>query len=134
MIHKIAIHSVNEFSLKVAPITLLHFFLIFIYLCFCFFSYAGALCYSELGTLMPGKSGGEYQYLREAFGNVVAFLYAWTSVIVIRPSSLAIISLTFAEYASTVFSLCGTPQLPVKITAAVILGEGPFMTPTGELG
>ena len=83
---------------------------------------AGALCYSELGTLM-GKTGGEYQYLREAFGNAVAFLYAWTSVIVIRPSSLAIISLTFAEYASTVFSLCGTPQLPVKLTAATILCE-----------
>nr|KAG5696596.1 hypothetical protein BaRGS_034057 [Batillaria attramentaria] len=83
-------------------------------------SLLGALCYSELGTLM-GKSGGEYQYLKEAFGNVVAFLFAWTSVIVIRPSSLAIISLTFAEYASSLFDMCGTPVMPVKLTAAVAL-------------
>lgn len=83
-------------------------------------SFMGALCYSELGTLME-QSGGEYLYLGEAFGRVVGFLYAWTSVMVIRPSSLAIISLTFAEYCSTVFGLCGAPLVPVKLTAAAAL-------------
>ncbi|PVD20737.1 hypothetical protein C0Q70_18898 [Pomacea canaliculata] len=71
----------------------------------------GALCYSELGTLMS-KSGGEYQYFREAFGNAAAYLYAWTSVAVLRPSSLAVISLTFAEYTNTLFNLCGSPVAP----------------------
>ncbi|KAK7114785.1 b(0,+)-type amino acid transporter 1-like [Littorina saxatilis] len=83
-------------------------------------SLLGGLCYSELGTLM-GKSGGEYQYLKEAFGDTVGFLYSWTSVMVIRPSSLAIISLTFAEYACAVVNVCGTPLLPVKIAAAAVL-------------
>nr|KAG5696597.1 hypothetical protein BaRGS_034058 [Batillaria attramentaria] len=80
-------------------------------------SLLGALCYSELGTLM-GKSGGEYQYLKEAFGGVVAFLFAWTSVIVIRPSSLAIMSLTFAEYTSSLFDMC------VAVGYTSVLDEG----------
>ncbi|KAL8559421.1 hypothetical protein ACOMHN_045218 [Nucella lapillus] len=80
----------------------------------------GALSYAELGTLM-GKSGGEYQYLREAFGNGVAFLFAWTTIMVIRPAGNAIICLTFAQYTSSLSSVCGTPQIPVKLTAALAL-------------
>nr|CAH0112575.1 unnamed protein product [Daphnia galeata] len=65
----------------------------------------GALCYAELGTLIP-KSGGEYIYFKEAFdsprhrfwGPVMSFLFAWVSVILLRTSSMAIISLAFAEY------------------------------------
>lgn len=80
----------------------------------------GSLCYSELGTLVR-KSGGEYAYLMEAFGPIPAFLYAWNSVIVIRPSSIAIICLTFAEYVTTFFPNCGTPQIPMKIVAAAAI-------------
>ncbi|KAK3086047.1 hypothetical protein FSP39_012620, partial [Pinctada imbricata] len=80
----------------------------------------GALCYSEIGTLIK-RSGGEYAYIREAYGNVLAFLYAWTSVIVIRTSSMAIICLTFGEYMTTFFPYCGAPQIPKKLVAAVAL-------------
>ncbi|KAL4234014.1 b(0 +)-type amino acid transporter 1 [Mactra antiquata] len=80
----------------------------------------GSLCYSELGTLVK-QSGGEYAYLNEAFGPIVAFLYAWNSIIVIRPSSIAIICLTFAEYVESFFPSCGTPQIPMKIVAAAAI-------------
>ncbi|XP_076449114.1 b(0,+)-type amino acid transporter 1-like [Babylonia areolata] len=84
-------------------------------------SLLGALSYAELGMLM-GRSGGEYQCLREAFGNTVAFLFAWTSVMVIQPASQAINALTFAEYAATVLmSTCGTPRVLVKLIAAVAI-------------
>uniref|UniRef100_A0A0B7AWD6 b(0,+)-type amino acid transporter 1 n=1 Tax=Arion vulgaris TaxID=1028688 RepID=A0A0B7AWD6_9EUPU len=83
-------------------------------------SLLGSLCYCELGTMIP-KSGGEYTYIRQAFGNLPAFLYIWVSVILIRPSSMAIMSLTFGMYFSSVFELCGAPQLPHKLAAIACL-------------
>jgi L-type amino acid transporter 9 len=62
----------------------------------------GALCYAELGTLIT-KSGGEYQYIKCAFGNVPAYLFSWTTVVVMKPSASAAISLTFADYALKIF-------------------------------
>jgi APA family basic amino acid/polyamine antiporter len=41
----------------------------------------GALCFAELGTLMP-RAGGEYLYLREAFGDLPGFLYVCMSFII----------------------------------------------------
>ncbi|XP_038556748.1 b(0,+)-type amino acid transporter 1 isoform X2 [Micropterus salmoides] len=81
----------------------------------------GALCYAELGTMIT-KSGGEYSYLMEAFGSLVAYLYSWTTVMVLKPSSFAIITLSFAEYASTPFYPGCTPPLVVTkcLSAAAI--------------
>lgn len=62
----------------------------------------GSLCYAELGTCFK-KSGGEYAYLMEAFGRIPAYLFAWTSVLIIRPASGAIIALIFAEYVTKPF-------------------------------
>uniref|UniRef100_A0A4W6FWS2 Solute carrier family 7 member 9 n=1 Tax=Lates calcarifer TaxID=8187 RepID=A0A4W6FWS2_LATCA len=82
----------------------------------------GALCYAELGTMIT-KSGGEYSYLMEAFGSLVAYLYSWTTVMVLKPSSFAIITLSFAEYASTPFYPgCTPPPIVTKcLSAAAIL-------------
>ena len=58
----------------------------------------GAISYAEVGTMIP-KSGGEFPIIKEAFGSYPAFLFAWTSAVVLKPSSFAILSLTFAKYA-----------------------------------
>uniref|UniRef100_A0A8C8E5Q5 b(0,+)-type amino acid transporter 1 n=1 Tax=Otus sunia TaxID=257818 RepID=A0A8C8E5Q5_9STRI len=81
----------------------------------------GALCYAELGTMIT-KSGGEYPYLMEAFGPIPAFLFSWTSLLVTKPSSFAIICLSFAEYASTPFYPgCDPPQVVIKCLAAAAI-------------
>ena len=51
-------------------------------------SLAGALTYAELGGLFP-KAGGEFVYLREAYGNWVGFLYGWMRFWIGSPGSIA---------------------------------------------
>lgn len=82
---------------------------------------AGALCYAELGTMIM-KSGGEYPYLMEGFGPLLAYLYSWSTIIVLKPSSFAIIALSCAEYASTPFYPgCTPPQVVTKCLAAACI-------------
>ncbi|XP_003977475.1 b(0,+)-type amino acid transporter 1 [Takifugu rubripes] len=84
-------------------------------------SILGALCYAELGTTIV-KSGGDYSYYLEAFHPIVAFLFSWTTVIALKPSSLAIITLSFAEYASSpFFPGCSPPTIVIKFLAATAI-------------
>src|SRR5712664_3993403 len=54
-------------------------------------SFFGALTYAELGAMKP-QAGGEYVYIRDAYGPLPGFLCGWTWTIVVKPSSLAAIS------------------------------------------
>ena len=54
-------------------------------------SFFGALTYAELGAMKP-LAGGEYVYIRDAYGPLAGFLCGWTWTIVVKPSSLAAIS------------------------------------------
>jgi APA family basic amino acid/polyamine antiporter len=51
-------------------------------------SFAGALTYAELGALRP-YAGGEYVYIRDGFGPLPGFLYAWTWFLIAKPASIA---------------------------------------------
>jgi len=51
-------------------------------------SFAGALVYAEIGSLFP-KAGGEYVYIREAYGDLPGFLYGWMRFWVASPGSIA---------------------------------------------
>ena len=83
----------------------------------------GSLCYCEMGTMIP-RSGAEYAYLYAAFGPLPAFLYSWTLALIIRPSSLTVVALTFARYVSQpFFPDCDISPIAVrKILAATCLG------------
>ncbi len=54
----------------------------------------GALCFAELATLLP-RAGGLYVYLREAYGQTVAFLFGWMEFLLSRPASLGALSAAF---------------------------------------
>ncbi|MBM4394100.1 MAG: amino acid permease [Deltaproteobacteria bacterium] len=57
----------------------------------------GAASYGELASLFPA-AGGQYVYLREAFGRAPAFLYGWTLFLVIQTGTLAAVAVAFAKF------------------------------------
>ncbi len=61
------------------------------------FTILGALCYGELAAMIP-HAGGQYVYLREAFGPLCGFLYGWTLFLVIQTGFNAAVSIAFAKY------------------------------------
>ena len=58
---------------------------------------AAALSYGELAAMMP-RAGGQYVYLREAFGPLWGFLYGWTLFMVIQTGTIAAVAVGFARY------------------------------------
>src|SRR6266851_4141324 len=52
----------------------------------------GALCCSELATMMP-RAGGVYVFLREAYGPSIGFLYGWTLFLVIQTGTIAAVAI-----------------------------------------
>jgi basic amino acid/polyamine antiporter, APA family len=62
-------------------------------------TFCGALAYAELGAMMP-HTGGQYVYLREAYGPLVGFLSGWASFLVIQSGSIATLAAGFSIYLS----------------------------------
>lgn len=58
---------------------------------------AAALSYGELAAMMP-RAGGQYVYLREAFGPLAGFLYGWTMFLVIQTGTVAAVAMAFAKF------------------------------------
>jgi APA family basic amino acid/polyamine antiporter len=61
-------------------------------------SLIAALSYGELAAAMP-QAGGQYVYLREAFGPLSGFLYGWTLFLVIQTGTAAAVAVAFAKFA-----------------------------------
>jgi len=73
---------------------------------------------------MITQSGAEYSYFLEAFGPMPAFLFCWVSTFLLKPSQLAIISLSFAKYTVEPFIVgCEPPDLVVKLVCAATIGN-----------
>ena len=63
-------------------------------------SFFGALTYAELGAMKP-QAGGEYIYVRDAYGPLPGFLYAWTWFLVAKPASIATLATGFVRVLGT---------------------------------
>lgn len=74
------------------------------------FSFFGAVTYAELGAMKP-QAGGEYVYIRDAYGLLPGFLCGWTWTVIVKPSSLAAISTGIVQILSN-FSALAFLTLP----------------------
>src|ERR1700676_5239006 len=67
---------------------------------------AGALAYGELAAMMP-QAGGQYVYLREAYGRMPAFLFGWTLLLVIQTGTIAAVAVSFARFGAVLWPSLG---------------------------
>src|SRR5215470_4116605 len=94
-------------------------------------SFFGALTYAELGTMKP-EAGGEYVYVRDGYGPLGGFLYAWTWFVIAKPGSVATIVTGFVQILGrfSIFSFFSQPMTAsfsltwgqiVAIAAAILI-------------
>jgi len=85
-------------------------------------SFFGALTYAELGSVRP-YAGGEYVYVRDAYGPLPAFLYGWTWFLIAKPASIASVTAGLVRVLGTfsAFSFLPHALLSLHITADRVL-------------
>jgi len=85
-------------------------------------SICGALALAELSTMLP-RAGGVYVFLREAYGDAAAFVFGWLYVLITTPTTIAALSVVFAEFLLNLLGRpgdAGTAQL-IAIVAIITL-------------
>jgi len=92
-----------------------------------FLSLCGSLLYAELGAANP-QAGGQYHFLKEAYGDLVAFLYGWTLFIVIQTGMIAALAVGYADYCAYFLPSLGLQSPWVQFTLAGI----PFSVSAGQ--
>lgn len=89
----------------------------------------GAHSYGELAGLFP-RAGGQYTYLREAYGPLTAFLYGWTVFTIIECGAIAAVAMAFAKFLGTLLPvvreghyLLGPFEFPaIQVTSGITVG------------
>ncbi|MBA3828542.1 MAG: amino acid permease [Taibaiella sp.] len=103
--------------------------LIVVWLVSGFITLAAALSYGELSGMYP-KAGGQYVYLREAFGKMYGFLYGWSFFAVIQTGTIAAVGVAFGKFTGYLNPALGDEHLLMgvkdgfHISAAQLLGVG----------
>jgi basic amino acid/polyamine antiporter, APA family len=83
-------------------------------------SYFGALAYAELGAMMPA-TGGQYVYLREAYGPACAFVCGWTFMLAVLSGGIAFLAVSFSIYAGQFVHLAFVTSKLVALALIAIL-------------
>jgi APA family basic amino acid/polyamine antiporter len=90
-------------------------------------SFFGALTYAELGAVRP-FAGGEYVYVRDAYGPLPAFLYGWTWFLIAKPASIASVTAGLVRVLGTFSAFHFLPQtlfsLPITSSRALVFNYG----------
>src|SRR5215468_8590593 len=85
-------------------------------------SFFGALTYAELGAVRP-YAGGEYVYVRDAYGPLPAFLYGWTWFLIAKPASIASVTAGLVRVLGTFPAFGFLPQtlIALHVTSSRVL-------------
>jgi basic amino acid/polyamine antiporter, APA family len=90
-------------------------------------SFFGALTYAELGSVRP-YAGGEYVYVRDAYGPLPAFLYGWTWFLIAKPASIASVTAGLVRVLGTFSAFHFLPHplfsLPVSPSRVLVVNYG----------
>ena len=81
-------------------------------------AFCGALCYGELGSMMP-RSGGEYTYLSQIYHPAIGFLSGWVSMVAGFAAPIALAAIALGEYAGAI--LPGIDKTTIAVSVIVIL-------------
>ena len=73
-----------------------------------------ALSYGELAGMMP-RAGGQYVYLREAYGSLIGFLFGWTTFLVIETGLIAAVAIAFAKFTAVLFPIFSEQNVLLKM-------------------
>jgi APA family basic amino acid/polyamine antiporter len=85
-------------------------------------SFFGALTYAELGAMKP-QAGGEYVYVRDAYGPLGGFLYAWTWFVIAKPASVATIATGLVRILGTFPLFSFFPTNVITVPFAITWGQ-----------
>jgi APA family basic amino acid/polyamine antiporter len=96
------------------------FWLLVIWLEMGLMTICGALCYGELAARFPAAGGG-YVFLRESYGEWLAFLYGWMSMLVVDPGITAAVAAGLGGYAAYLFGMTSGGATALAITTILLL-------------
>jgi len=81
-----------------------------------------AVTYGELAAMMP-RAGGQYVYLREAFGPLCGFLYGWTLFLVIQTGTIAAVAVAFGKFLGVFFPWVSATNILANFGSITLAGH-----------
>lgn len=98
-----------------------------------FLTITGALAYGELAAMMP-HAGGQYVYLREAFGPMWGFLYGWTMFLVVQTGTIAAVGIAFGKFLGIFFPSVSSGHWLIHVAHVPPIPIGPMVLGNMDVG
>jgi basic amino acid/polyamine antiporter, APA family len=98
-----------------------------------FLTITGALAYGELAAMMP-HAGGQYVYLREAFGPFWGFLYGWTLFLVVQAGTIAAVGIAFGKFLGVFFHSVSSTHWLIHLWKVPPIPVGPMVLGNMDVG
>jgi basic amino acid/polyamine antiporter, APA family len=84
---------------------------------------AGAICSAEVAAMMP-RAGGQYVFLREAYGPSVGFMFGWATFLVVQTGTIAAVAVAFAKFLGVLWPVIAATEFP--FFKPIVLGSSGF--------
>src|SRR5438093_6499213 len=90
-----------------------------------------AVTYGELAAMMP-RAGGQYVYLREAFGPLFGFLYGWTLFLVIQTGTIAAVAVAFGKFLGVLIPWVSAQNILIDLGGGSVFGHAIALTVSSQ--